>query len=251
MAGKGVLIVIPARGGSKGLPRKNARHLGDLPLLGWTAQAVRAAGLDEAVCLLSTDDPEIAEIGHSVGLEVPFMRPPELATDEASAESVAIHALDWLAAKRGIHPAAVMWLQPTSPFRTPESLRAAGAMLVGDGLPGALGVKPVFRSLRTLFYADENMALLPVDGNVELPNRRQALRAMFTPNGAIYLVPAAELRLSRSFFPRHCRAIVMDQIASIDIDDQTDWAIAEAIAAAGLTWRGQISSPPNLSNTTR
>lgn len=241
MAGKGILIVVPARGGSKGLLRKNARKLGDLPLLGWTAQAIRAAGLDEAVCLLSTDDPEIAEIGRGVDFDAPFMRPAELASDEASAESVAIHALDWLAAERGIHPAAVMWLQPTSPFRTPESLRAAVSMLSDNRFAGALGVKPVFRSLRTLFHANENMELMPADGNIELTSRRQALQPLFTPNGALYLVPAAELRLSRSFFPPHCRAIVMDQIASIDIDDQIDWAIAKAIAAAGLTWRGRIS----------
>src|SRR5688572_16813991 len=127
-AGKGVLIVIPARGGWKGLSRKNARQLADLPRLGWTAEVVRAAGLAAALCVWSTDDPEIAAIGRSVGLGAPFLRPAELATDEATAESVAMHALDWVAAERGALPPAVMWLQPTSPFRTPSSLRSAVSM---------------------------------------------------------------------------------------------------------------------------
>lgn len=240
MAGKGVLIVVPARGGSKGLPRKNARQLGDLPLLGWTAQAVRAAGLDEAVCLLSTDDPEIADIGRSVGLEVPFLRPSEFATDEATAESVAMHALDWLATERAIHPTAVMWLQPTSPFRTPSALSDAVSMLSDRGFSGAIGVKVVFRSLRTLFYANEQMELVAIDDSGELHSGRQSLPPMFTPNGALYLVPVAELRSSGSFFPKRCRGMVMDQIASLDIDDPMDWAIAEAVAVAGLTWRGRI-----------
>jgi CMP-N,N'-diacetyllegionaminic acid synthase len=238
MADKGVLIVVPARGGSKGLLRKNARSLGDLPLLGWTAKAVRAAGLANYACMLSTDDEEIAAIGRSVGLDVPFMRPPELATDEASAESVAVHALDWLAAERGIHPAAVMWLQPTSPFRNPESLRQAMAMLAADDTPGVIGVKPVYRSLKTLFNTSPQMDLLPLDAGVESANRRQMLQPLYTPNGALYLVRSGILRSGNSFFPPGIRGIVMDQIASIDIDDSLDWSMAVAIAAAGLTWRG-------------
>mgnify|MGYP001603952495 CR=1 FL=1 len=244
MAGKGVLIVVPARGGSKGLPRKNARNLGDIPLLGWTAHAIRAAGLDEAVCLLSTDDPEIAGIGRGVGLDVPFLRPPELATDGASAESVALHALDWLAVERSIHPSAVMLLQPTSPFRGPECIHDAVEIMSGHIVPGVLGVKPIQRSLRTLFHADENMRLEALDPNAELVVRRQDPRPIFTPNGALYLVPVQELRSSRSFFPQHCRAIVMDQISSLDIDDEHDWAIAEAVAAAGLSWRGRLPGAP-------
>lgn len=241
MAGKGVLIVVPARGGSKGLPRKNARHLAGSPLLGWTADAVRAAGLDEAVCVLSTDDEEIAEIGRSVGLEAPFLRPVGLATDEASAQSVALHALEWVSAHRGHQPVAVMWLQPTSPFRTPSALSDAVAMMSEPGFAGVIGVKAVYRSLRTLFHADECMELKSIDAGAELHDRRQALRPLVTPNGALYLVPARELRASGSFVPPRCRGILMDQIASLDIDDGIDWAMAEALAAAGLTWRGTAS----------
>ena len=241
MAGEGVLIVVPARGGSKGLPRKNARHLAGLPLLGWTANAVRAAGLDEAECVLSTDDEEIAEIGRSVGLDAPFLRPASLATDEASAESVALHALDWVAAHRGLQPAAVMWLQPTSPFRTPSALSDAVAMMSDSAFAGVIGVKAVYRSLRTLFDADERMELKAIDPGGELYNRRQASQPLLTPNGALYLIPAGELRVAEGFVPPRCRGILMDQIASLDIDDAVDWSMAEALAAAGLTWRSTAS----------
>jgi CMP-N,N'-diacetyllegionaminic acid synthase len=237
----GVLIVVPARGGSKGLPRKNARTLGDLPLLGWTMEAVRAAGLGEAHCVLSTDDPEIAEIGRSVGLDVPFVRPPELATDEASAEAVALHALDWMALNRGVNASAVMWLQPTSPFRTPAALSDAVAVTAHAGFTGAVGVKPVYRSLRTLFRMNEDGDLSAVDASAEDAGRRQAVEPLLTPNGALYLVPAASLRHSGRFVSPRFRGIVMDQVASLDIDDALDWAIAEALAAAGLTWRGASS----------
>jgi N-acylneuraminate cytidylyltransferase/CMP-N,N'-diacetyllegionaminic acid synthase len=238
MAGTGLLIVVPARGGSRGLPRKNARSLGGIPLLAWTAEAIRRSGITEATCVLSTDDGEIAKIGRDVGLEVPFTRPAELATDTATAESVALHALDWLARERGVHASALMWLQPTSPFRDPGALRRAIDLLEDPGCQGVLGVKPINRTLRTLFHADGAMQLAPVDPNAGNAVRRQEVRPMYTPNGALYLVRSAALVTAQTLFPAGCRGIVMDGIASIDIDGPEDWALAEAVAAAGLTWRG-------------
>lgn len=234
-------MVIPARGGSKGLARKNARRLGDLPLLGWTAEAIRRSGLNGAVSVLSTDDREIAEIGKSVGLEVPFLRPPELATDTATPESVALHALDWLAAERGLRASAVMLLQPTSPFRPPSCLSEAVAMMSDAAVNGVLGVKAIHRSLRTLFFADDRKRLAPVDAGIATGTRRQDQKTLYTPNGTLYLVSSEVLRSAQTFFPDGCRALVMDQIASLDIDDAVDWDIAEAVAAAGATWRGRLA----------
>lgn len=233
-----LLIVIPARGGSKGLPRKNARTLGDLPLLGWTAEAVRHAGLDTPHCVLSTDDAEIAAIGKAVGLEVPFLRPEALATDQAGAVDVAVHALDWLETTRGVRAEYVMWLQPTSPFRPPALLAQAVQHLLDDSdLDAVVGVKSIYRTLGTLFMADTDGRLAPVRRQAEEITRRQEVRPLVTPNGALYLIRGAALREQRSFFPPRSRGLVMDQIASHDIDDPTDWAIAEALVAAGLTWR--------------
>lgn len=232
-----ILVVIPARGGSKGLPRKNARTLGGLPLLGWTAEAVRRCGV-AARCVLSTDDAEIARIGREVGLEVPFIRPAELATDEAGAVGVALHALDWLEQAHGTHAELLMLLQPTSPFRPPAALRQAVQTL--QELPAAdaiFGVKPIQRSLGTLFYTDERGVLEPVQRQTTDITRRQDVRPLVTPNGALYLIRSTALREQHSFFPPQSLGLAMDQIASHDIDDAVDWDVAEALVAAGLTWR--------------
>jgi N-acylneuraminate cytidylyltransferase/CMP-N,N'-diacetyllegionaminic acid synthase len=232
-----LLVLVPARGGSKGLPRKNARRLGDLSLLGWTVEAVRAAGLSGALWL-STDDQEIAEIGRAAGLDVPFLRPAELATDAASAVAVALHALDHYAAIRGQAPNTLMLLQPTSPFRRPESLRDAVGLLASDHtLDAVLGVKPIYRTLATLYHEDDAQRIHPVASEASALTRRQDVRPLLTACGALYLVRCAALRRENTFVPARTRALPMDQLASIDIDDPLDWAIATAVAAAGISWR--------------
>ena len=234
---KEILIVVPARGGSKGLPRKNARMLGDIPLLAWTAEAVKQSGLSEATCILSTDDEAIANIGRTVGLEVPFMRPSELAQDEATADGVALHALNWMAEATGVRPKFVILLQPTSPFRPPEAILKAVTMLEDPSIDGVIGVKPIHRSLATLFLSDENMNMLPLDKDGKLQNRRQDVDPIYTPNGSLYLIRAEKLIEPKSFFPEKMQGIVMDQISSIDIDNPIDWKIAEAMVANKQTWR--------------
>lgn len=229
-------IVVVARGGSKGLPRKNALHLAGIPLLQWTADAVRDAGLTDAACLLSTDDREIAELGRQVGLEVPFERPAALATDQAGVVPVVLHAIDWLSAQGRMTPQWAMLLQPTSPFRPPSSLRAA-TELAGDDVDAIVGVEPLHRSPSLLYRADANMMLQPLAATPDVSFRRQDLQPLYTPNGALYLVRVSTLRDQQTFFPRRTRGLPMDQIASIDIDDATDWSMAAAIASAGLTWR--------------
>lgn len=239
MPSKELLIVVPARGGSKGLPRKNARTLGDIPLLGWTAEAFKKSGLSEATCLLSTDDEEIAEIGRKLGLDVPFIRPHELAGDKVTAEAVVLHALDWMTQKTGATAGLVMLLQPTSPFRSPEVLSQAVKMLEDPAIDGIISVKRINRCLATLFYTDENMRLLPLDKGGELIARRQEVDPIYTPNGALYLIRSEKLRETKSFFLSKCRGIEMDQITSIDIDDALDWRLAESVVANKLTWRNQ------------
>lgn len=211
--------------------------LGDLPLLGWTAEAVRRSGLENPRCLLSTDDAEIAAIGKAVGLDVPFLRPPHLATDETGAVDVAIHALDWIKESSGKKPEYLMWLQPTSPFRAPEIIRQAFSTLVEEKLDAIIGVKHVSRSLGTLFYANDEGLLEPLERQATVITRRQAVRPMLTPNGAMYAVRSEILRSSNTFMPARCGKIVMNQIMSHDIDDPIDWDVAEALTSAGLTWR--------------
>jgi CMP-N,N'-diacetyllegionaminic acid synthase len=232
-----LLIIVPARGGSKGLPGKNSKYLGDIPLLGWTAEAVKQADIPYAKCILSTDDSEIAEIGKKVGLEVPFLRPKKLASDEATMESVVLHAMDWLSSQQGIDIKSVMVLQPTSPFRNPESLSKAVTMLADPDIDGVLGVKHVYRTLATLFYSKENMDITPINANDDKFSRRQETSTMFTTSGSLYLTRSQVLRETNSLFPKRCKGLVCNKIESIDIDDPEDWAISQAVVKAGLTWR--------------
>lgn len=242
MANPWLLGLIPARGGSKGLPRKNARRLHDRYLLDWTAEAWRRAAIEESVLALSTDDEEIARIGRDLGIDAPFVRPDAIAGDEASAESVALHALDWFERERNLRFEAVMWLQPTSPFRDPAIIRTAVEVFMRGSIDGVLAVKPIYRTPATLFHLSTDGMLSPLGKREELKSRRQEVAPLFTPNGALYLVSSRVLRNELTFFPSRAHGLPMDAIASLDIDTPTDWQIAEALAQARCTWLTQKSS---------
>ena len=213
------------------------RVLGDIPLLGWTVEAIQQSKLRNSKYLLSTDDNKIAEVAREFGINVPFRRPDVLATDEASAESVSLHALHWVEQQGGLKPKYLMWLQPTSPFRPPESLIKAYSMIVNSSADAVVGVKALHRTPRTIFNIDKNYNLIPLDEKSRLATRRQDINTCYTPNGAMYIVRVDVLKEQRTFYPRQCRAIIMDPISSHDIDTPEDWFLAEALVSAGLTWR--------------
>ncbi len=239
MDASNLLIVILARGGSKGLPGKNAKILDGQPLLKWTNDAIALSGLINYQCVLSTDSEEIAAIGEGIGLDVPFIRPDELATDSANAIDAVNHATDWLMAKRNFYPEHLMLLQPTSPFRSPQVIYEAFSLQEENDGDAVIGVKPIHRALGTLFFSDEKDNLSPLERQENIISRRQDVRSLYTPNGAMYLIKQETLNRENTFFPKKSKAIVMDQIQSHDIDDSTDWAIASAYASSGLTWRSQ------------
>ncbi len=231
-AAPGLLILVPARGGSKGLPGKNTRPLGGLPLLAWTARAIAASGV-AARAVLSTDDPGIAEVGRAHGLEAPFLRPAALATDTAGSFEVVEHAVDWLAREAGYQPSAVMLLQPTCPFRRPERLRQAIELLGRPDTEGVVGVRRIDRSLSVMYREDEGGALEPLapwDDRI----RRQDVRPLLTPSGTLYLVTTEALVRHRRLFPPRLRPLPTDAVEAVDIDTAEDWALAEAVVAAGL-----------------
>ncbi|NOX75388.1 MAG: acylneuraminate cytidylyltransferase family protein [Gammaproteobacteria bacterium] len=235
MTPRDVLVVIPARGGSKGLPGKNIKPLGGLPLLGWTAKALQHSDLRAARNLLSTDDATIAETGRACKLEVPFLRPAALSDDTAFSRDVVLHALDWLANEHDETPTFVLLLQPTSPFRPPAAINHAWEMLRNDStLDAVVGIKTIHRSPGTLFLPDARGRIRPL-GTDDTITRRQDSPGLVTPNGALYLIRSDALREGGSFFPPATAALPMNAIGSLDIDDTTDWAMAEALQ--GLSWR--------------
>jgi CMP-N-acetylneuraminic acid synthetase len=217
-----VLAIIPARGGSKGIPRKNIRLLAGRPLIAWTIDAALAADcLDRVV--VSTDDPEIAEIAESCGAEVPFLRPAELATDATPGVDPVLHALseipgfDWC-----------VLLQPTSPLRTPADIDGFHAACVAESAPAAISVT------RADFHPDWTFGMSP-GGRLQrpaeglTPTRRQDLSPMYTVNGALYMAATEWLQHKRSFLNDDTLLYEMPRERSIDIDDDFDWLLADLI----------------------
>ncbi len=227
-----LLILVPARAGSKGLPGKNLRPLGGVPLLGWTARAIAASGV-AARAVLTTEDPAIAEAGRSFGLETPFLRPAALARDDSEMVDVVDHAVAFMEERAGFAPAAVMLLQPTCPFRRPERISQALDLLARPGTEGVIGASRIERSPSLLYREGEDGLLTPL-GPWEERTRRQEVSATFTSNGTLYLVTREGLARHRRLFPPRLRALPTGAIESIDIDTPEDWALAEAVVSAGL-----------------
>jgi CMP-N,N'-diacetyllegionaminic acid synthase len=228
----GLLILVPARAGSKGLPGKNLKPLGGLPLLGWTARCVAAAGTGGRA-VLSTDDPAIAEAGRALGLETPFLRPAGLATDAAPMLDVVEHAVGWLEREEGFSSRLIMLLQPTCPFRRPERLRQALDLLAHPGTEGVVGAARIDREPSLLYREAADGLLAPLAPWNDV-TRRQDAAPTFTPNGTLYLVTREALAHHRRLFPPRLRALETGLLEGLDIDTPEDWALAEAVVAAGL-----------------
>ncbi len=224
-----VLGVIPARGGSKGIPRKNLHPVGGRPLLAWTIDAARGArGLSR--CVVSTEDDEIAGVARSFGGDVPFLRPAELATDETPGSAPILHALDEVEARDGASYDAVMCLQPTSPLRTSADIDAALALL-DDEVAAVISVAPARHHPLWMRTMDERGRLLPLSGS-SLPARRQDLPRAYVLNGAVYIARQHEFRAARTFHLEGARAYVMPEERSIDVDTPLDAQIAGMLLAA-------------------
>jgi CMP-N,N'-diacetyllegionaminic acid synthase len=224
-----LLAIVPARGGSKRLPRKNVLPLGGKPLIGWTIDAARESGCFVDV-LVSTDDAEIADAARAHGALVPWLRPAAFATDTARSIDVVLHALDWYERERGAVTGLVL-LQPTSPFRTAATIREAVQRFIDLGADASVvSVSPAETHPAWTFLLD-GTRMRPACGWDSLKLRSQDLPTAYTLNGAIYVATPARLRATESFFADDMNALVMEDMAeSQDIDTPEDWAGAEQLA---------------------
>jgi CMP-N-acetylneuraminic acid synthetase len=223
---------VPARAGSKGVPGKNVKLLGGVPLLGWTARTIRSSGV-AARAVLSTDDPAIAEVGRVEGLEAPFLRPAQLAGDRVDMIQVVEHAVAWLESEERWRPAAIMVLQPTCPFRRAGRLAEALTLLAHPGTEGVVGVARLDRTPAFLYRQDAD-GLLVALAEWDAATLRQDARPTFTPNGTLYLTTRESLGRHRRLFPPRLRGLPTTALEGVDIVSPQDWALAEAIVAAGL-----------------
>lgn len=220
-----VLGLIPARGGSKGVPGKNIRPLHGRSLIQRAYDSAHASGVLNRI-VLSTDDPAIADAARGFGLEVPFLRPPELAGDRTPMIDVAVHAVETLA-RAGWTADVLVLLQPTSPFRTADLIRAGLAKL--DGHDAVCTVFPLPKDLcphYVMKVTDDGFLdyFLPEGRNY---TRRQDVPQAYKRNGALFITRTSVLLGQRSFYGRTCVPLIMSEADSLNIDTPEEWAEAE------------------------
>ena len=225
--GGGVLALVPARGGSKGVPRKNVSEITPgRTLLHYVAEAAKQTARVDRV-LLSTDDEEIARVGRQAGLEVPFMRPRELAADDTPMLPVLRHAIDHVVAG-GWTPEYVVLLQPTSPCRRWQHIDAAISLLMTKGVDSVVTVVEVAKHLSPDYVMKiEDGTLRPFLSDGLRVTRRQDVRPAYYRDGTVYAFRRDTIDRFANIYGERCLPLVIDARESLSIDSPEDWAEAK------------------------
>lgn len=225
------LYIIPARGGSKGIPKKNIKNLGGKPLIAYSIDTARALATDEEHIIISTDNEEIAAIARSCGAKVDYMRPAVLATDTAGSREVMLDAMNW-AEDRKIYFDSIVLLQPTSPLRTVDDVREC-LDAYSDKVEMVVSVKEAASNpYYNCFEADATTGFLHISKGDGGYTRRQDAPKCYEYNGAVYVINPDSLR--KKSMSRFTRIIPVEMAVerSVDIDTQVDWIIAESLLKA-------------------
>lgn len=217
---KKILAVIPARGGSKGVPRKNIRPLGGKPLLVWTIEAARKSRYIDRV-ILSSDDEEIIAVARQAQCEVPFVRPAELARDDTPGVEPILHALRMVPGYD-----YVVLLQPTSPLRRAEDIDRCIEACVREEAPCCVSITAPEKSPFWMFSLDQRSRLAPLL-SAEGYTRRQDLPPVYALNGAVYVAQTDWLLEARSFITSCTVGCEMGKEQSVDIDSEQDLEYCE------------------------
>jgi YrbI family 3-deoxy-D-manno-octulosonate 8-phosphate phosphatase len=239
-----ILALIPARGGSKGIPRKNIRSFAGYPLIAWSIAAAKQSELVTRV-ILSTDDEEIASVARQFGAETPFLRPEELAQDKTTDLPVFEHTLQWLEENEGYRPEIMVQLRPTSPIRPKGMLDEAIRILFEHPDADCVrGVVPAGQNPFKMWRLDGDdkpmKPLLGVDGIAEPYNApRQILPPVYWQTGHIDAIRVSTIRNKQSLTGDVIYPLVIDPRYTVDIDNLSDWAKYEALVSSGL----EIVSP--------
>ena len=234
-----ILAIIPARGGSKGIPRKNIRNFAGYPLIAWSTAAAKQSKSATRI-IVSTDDEEIAAVAREWGAETPFLRPVEFSQDNSTDLPLFDHALNWLAENENYKPEVVIQLRPTSPVR-PRGLVDAAVKILLDHKDAdcVRGVVPAGQNPHKMWRFDEAnhpmKPLLTVDGIAEPYNApRQILPPVYWQTGHIDAIRASVIHNKHSLTGDVIYPLVIDPRYTVDIDRLTDWAKYEALVYSGL-----------------
>lgn len=227
------LAVVPARGGSKRIPDKNLKEVGDRSLLAHAIeQGKQAEEIDRLI--VSTEDSELRSEAEACDAEVPFARPGELSTDEASTSDVVLHALDWFE-EDGETFNFVCVLQPTVPFRTPTDIDASIRRLVETGADSVVTITEFAEPPFWAVEPSEDQIMPYFEENPWKRTRSQEFPTLFRPNGAVFAARVPAFRASGDFYAGDTTYWRMPRRRSIDIDEPYDLEVARALAA----WREQ------------
>lgn len=214
--GKTVLALIPARGGSKGVPRKNIRDVAGKPLIAWSIEAAKSSRYIDRL-ILSSDDPEIIAVAEALGCEVPFIRPRELAADATPGIDPVLHALKTLPEKYDY----VVMLQPTSPLRSVDDIDGCIEQC-RNGARACVSVTEPEKSPYWMYFMDSAGKMRPVLPPPDKAVRRQDLPQVYALNGAVYVAETDWLKNTRKFVTSETTGYLMPQERSLDIDTEHD-----------------------------
>ncbi|MCF7810474.1 acylneuraminate cytidylyltransferase family protein [bacterium] len=231
---KEILAIIPARGGSKSVPRKNIKLLGGKPLI---AYAIQEAAKSKYInrCIVSTEDQEIADISLKFGAEVPTLRPRELAEDHVKDLPVFQHLLSWLADNENYRPDFVVHLRPTAPLRTVEHIDKGIEILMSSPDTDAVrSVCPAAQHPLKMWRVDDGKLVSYVPSSVygieEAYNHpRQKLPPAYIQNGSVDVIRTSVILEQNSMSGKNIKALVMEESESVNIDSPMDWAMAEIL----------------------
>lgn len=229
---KKVLAIIPARGGSKGLPGKNVRCLGGLPLIASSINAARSSGCVDRI-IVSTDSDEIANIAREYGAEAPFKRPAQFATDTSPSSELILHALQWVMENERTIYDIFCLLQPTSPFRNGKHL--VEAITKFHNCKEATSLISISETTRSPYWMKKiNGVYLEelINGDYSTV-RRQDLPKTYSVNGAIYIMYTEEFLKTKRFLTDRTTYYLMDSVSSLDIDNELDFKFAEFLLNNG------------------
>jgi len=230
---KSILGIIPARGGSKGLPRKNIKLLLNKPLIAWTIEeAKKSKYLDRII--ISTDDEEIAKISESFGAEVPFMRPQQLAQDSTPSYEVIKHCIEYFHQKMNVSYDYIALLEPTSPLRETSDIDNSIELLINN--KSATSIVSIAQldkiDLNYIFSVKEQFLISPFENNPNFSVKhktRQEMEKLYFPDGTIYISETYEYLNKKTFYHEKTLAYIVDKYKSYEIDDILDFIIIETL----------------------
>lgn len=220
-----ILFVIPVRGGSKGIPRKNIKPLGGKPLMYYSIEYARLFAADENICI-STDDPEIIEYANAINLNVPFVRSTELSNDTASTFAVLHDAVNFYK-NQGKNYQQVVLLQATSPFREPKHFEEA-IQLMDENTDVVASVTKEHNNPYFNVFEENGDGFLKISKGEGTYTRRQDCPPVYAFNGSIYIFNTSSLMVSSSFKDfQHIKKMEMDEKFKVDLDTMNDWNYCE------------------------